>query len=611
MSYVRKRPSEFPEREDRKKRQLPKLPLAKETPKVQAPPTKEELKAQYKADRSTLNLLRLALMPVMKEMKNQYRLFRMSAIADRDIEYLYQENDPGFISSDLTEEQRRLQGLARSYEISKDKHGNPGLLQTETGKFFYNCNTQIIEQRLSNGNYKRPKEFLWDVKSIMKDAKQLGSPENMLKANNMWGMALAEVELIELQNPQLMAQCEAVFVREQRRAELEKEKLAQLGGQVNSLNIHPPAPDSTVVSGPVVLGEMLPRTKPDEPMPDVPTVQQASNNTVLTNGETVPSQLNGSFQPITMISEGISSGTRPQFPPGYTATPSNPTTATQEFHSHPSLSASSSSGQNTSSARNSQNSSGPHLSQYPNTAPSHFHPFTQSTTGATQQDSQQPSQFPDWSHMYPDQHPSDESGLPDTHPNSDPSSKRNTMSDPEALALLGRTDSGSNGVLIPPPTQIQPDGGSFKQPVMSARAMNAAQAQAHGPVTTAPPTTSLPTSMTAQQQPATSNGAIAPSVVAHHSSILELVNPPTPPPPFKCDEDMVSALHTSLAWRTEGLTVEQLEMVDARCMDVVWRRRGQWDRGIVMDEVKRTVEEVLEDVEWQRGLVREVVEMEE
>jgi hypothetical protein len=82
--------------------------------------------------------------------------------------------------------------------------------------------------------------------------------------------------------------------------------------------------------------------------------------------------------------------------------------------------------------------------------------------------------------------------------------------------------------------------------------------------------------------------------------------PPSPrtptPPPLLVDERALAALRARLVDATDGLTVEQLEMVDARCMDAVWRGRGEWDRMVVARAVEEGMREVLEDVEWQRAL---------
>jgi ATPase family AAA domain-containing protein 2 len=560
----------------------------------------------------------------MREIKNQYRLFRQSAIGDRDIEHLYQERTANVITSDLTEEQRREQALQRPYEFDKDKHGNFGIRQTETNKFFYNCNTLVIEQRLSNGHYKRPNEFLWDLKTIMKDAKMLDNPDNLMKANNMYGFAMAEIELMEISNPQLIAQCEAVYIRELERAKLVREK-SKANEATLALNVHAPAPESTVLSGPVQLGELV---QPIPYLPLPPTQQASTNAPVHTNGETVPSHPNGSFQPQAIASEGISSGTRPQFTGGYTITPSNPTT--QDARSQQSALEKLAPGAQVGDYQNSASTttSGQKTSDRNSGGTEPRPAFTQSTTGATQQqpDSLYLSQHPDWMSLYP-QNYSDGSQLPDTYPNSDATgSKRNTMSNPDSIVRVSSNGVGEQELSKPSTTApaiaaIAEDGveDPFHKPKMSAREMQHHNTQ--GAYMTAPPTsqpsgaaeaistaevlTPTPTPTAPAPVPFPSSApAPTPSSAQqpHTSSILSLVNPPTPPPPFHLDDSALTDLHTTLARRTHGLTVEQLEMVDARCMDVVWRLRGAWDREVVMLEVRLAVDEVLEDVAWQAGL---------
>jgi hypothetical protein len=51
-------------------------------------------------------------------------------------------------------------------------------------------------------------------------------------------------------------------------------------------------------------------------------------------------------------------------------------------------------------------------------------------------------------------------------------------------------------------------------------------------------------------------------------------------------------------------------MVDARCMDVVWRRRGMWDRRQMVEEIDEALEEVLQDVSWQAGLTAQLEDLE-
>jgi hypothetical protein len=184
IGMVRKSPKEFPDPAQRKRRKLVDLPVAPTPLPVPVELTQAQIKAQRRKDRQTLNKLKTSIQPIMDQMR-KYRIFVHSAIDDSIIRYLYDETDPKVLSSDLSEEQREQEALFRPYEIDEDEKGVQGLRETATGKFYYNLNTTVIEQRLSNGYYKRPKDFLADVKKLAKDAKTMESQPRTLKANEL------------------------------------------------------------------------------------------------------------------------------------------------------------------------------------------------------------------------------------------------------------------------------------------------------------------------------------------------------------------------------------------------------------------------------------------
>ena len=262
VQYINTSPSDFPDPAERKKRVLESLPLAPvEPPKPPEPPSKEHLKTQKKKDRLTLNYLKLRIQPIMDQIKQKYKKFRTGVIDDSAIRYLFDEEDPSIVTSDLPHD-LRAQAAFRPYEKSKDEHGEPGLLEQASGKFFYNLEIVTIEKRLSNGYYKRPKDFLADIKKMTKDAKAVGDPERLLKANELQANVEVDISTIELESPALIHECEAVYDRErQREAEkVEKAKrLAEAEGRRPEAIISNMPPEnvetSTDTSGAIVLGQ--------------------------------------------------------------------------------------------------------------------------------------------------------------------------------------------------------------------------------------------------------------------------------------------------------------------------------------------------------------------
>ncbi|KAK3943046.1 hypothetical protein QBC46DRAFT_308201 [Diplogelasinospora grovesii] len=177
VTHLRKSPSDFPDPTDRRKRVLENLPVA--PPPAPRQLTKEEIKAQRKADLHHLNLLKMRLQPIMDQIHRKYRKFRQPVIPVQNIAYLFDESDPHFVRPDLTE------GEKRPYEIAKDKEGTDGIREVATGKFFYNLETTTIEERLANGYYARPIDFYKDINRLYLDAKNIGDRDRALKANEL------------------------------------------------------------------------------------------------------------------------------------------------------------------------------------------------------------------------------------------------------------------------------------------------------------------------------------------------------------------------------------------------------------------------------------------
>lgn len=267
--YLSIAPTDFPEPMNRKKRRLELLPPA--PPEAAKPPavmSKQELKAQKKRDRHLLNVLKLRIQPIMDQVRVKFKRFRTGVIEESQIRYLYDEEDPSLVSTDLPHAERNRDEF-RPYEKAKDNHGEPGLREVSTGRFFYNMEIVTIEKRLSNGYYKRPKDFLSDIKKLTKDAKTMGDQERLLKANELQANIEVDIGVIEATEPALVSDLEQVYVREMKREKdmIEKQKRLMGAEEDRRLQIMPPDPHqedqdglgtaTEQSSGPVVLGEPM------------------------------------------------------------------------------------------------------------------------------------------------------------------------------------------------------------------------------------------------------------------------------------------------------------------------------------------------------------------
>ncbi|KAL9061579.1 MAG: hypothetical protein Q9162_000111 [Coniocarpon cinnabarinum] len=276
-------PSALPEAQDRrKKRRLPELEVAP-APAAPVGPSKEDLKAQKKQDMQVLNMLKIHIQPLMDQIRNKYKKFRHPTIDESRIEYLFDEQDPNMLSTDVPEDQRQE---LRPFELRKDPKGIPGLLETATGKFYYNIEIVTIERRLSNGYYKRYKDFLADIKRLAKDARTSGDDEKTLKANELLANVQVDIGLLEQNNPALVASSEAVYQREKQR---EAQQQAQAGRHDNSIPQVPKASSkpsdttATQTTGPITLGEPVPG---HEAVPHYQSPVRPPHSETLTNGDT-------------------------------------------------------------------------------------------------------------------------------------------------------------------------------------------------------------------------------------------------------------------------------------------------------------------------------------
>lgn len=257
---------------NRKKRKLEVLEIA--PPPPPKPPTKEEIKAQKKRDHQMLNLLKIQIQPIMDQIHKKYKKFRTPVIPQSQLQYLYDEMDPNFVRPDISQ--------FRPYELDIDKDGVRGLRETASGKFFYNLETTTIEERLSNGFYARPKDFLADIRSLAKDAKHIGDKERTLRANEL--LSNVEVDIATIEAQPAFADCENVYIRQLQRAKEREEKIKKKAAANLSFG-DPVRPD--VPEGPLRLGEPIPGRAP------IPVVTPNHSSASLSNGTSSEHRQNG------------------------------------------------------------------------------------------------------------------------------------------------------------------------------------------------------------------------------------------------------------------------------------------------------------------------------
>ncbi|KAF7534827.1 hypothetical protein G7054_g5927 [Neopestalotiopsis clavispora] len=193
ISNIRRFPREFPDPATRKRRVLEQLEVAPPPPPKIL--TKEEEKAEWLKYRQLLNYLKVHIQPIMEQINRKYKIFRAAPIPHSHYQYLFDEQDPNYVLPDVAG------AMDRPYVIAKDKDGIQGLRETTTGKFFYNIDVQTIEERLANGFYTKPSEFLRDIRALEKDAKASGDRMRILKASEL--LTNVEVDVSDIEKVRL------------------------------------------------------------------------------------------------------------------------------------------------------------------------------------------------------------------------------------------------------------------------------------------------------------------------------------------------------------------------------------------------------------------------
>lgn len=574
IDYIKKSPTEFPDPEKRKKRVLEVLEIAPPLPpKPQAPLTKEQLKAQKKKDHQTLNLLKIRIQPIMDQMK-KYKRFRTGVVDESQIRYLWEDDDPNIVTSDLPIEQRTT---FRPFEKAMDKNGVPGLREAVSGKFYYNMDIVTIEKRLSNGYYKRSVDFLADVKRIAKDAKQLGDPERLLRANELLSNVEVDIATIEQTEPALVAECEHVYLREIEREKAMAERLKQAAGGPSDYdpaatdNVPHGNTESTLSSGPVRLGESF-----NEGMSRIPaqpaTPTRRSTLSFMTNGSNLndaglqEGTKNGSNGlggddgdgDAYMSNSGNHSGERQTqaITVGKPAQPKPPSS-----HSVSSLQVWRESGVSSLSQK------GFITPMAPGSQPNDYSNEASTTQTTSDKKSSEQStllhhtqsfltgnslkhEFPDLT-AYPDR-VSQEEQLPDTQ---------------------------QGGSSQPSPNQKESQSGNTEDVYSQTSAPNGGHSEIK------------------HQPPVPLFDAVSRRTPHGPSNLQSLLNNDDRSPKLSLDSQYVENLHQQLTQRTSGCSVEQLEQINSALINHIWKTRGEWNRNKVAAGVIDTFNSVLEDMQ--------------
>lgn len=191
IKYIKSKPSDFTDPENRPKRKLEILPLAPPEPEQNTVDTKQ----QKRKDTQTKNKLKIKLSAIMDPIKNRYKKFKKPII---DLTALYHILYP---TPDIA--------LSVPYKKTDDDM----ILEVSTGRRYYNMDLDVVEERLWNGYYCEPKQFLADIKMIHHDSVTSEDRERIVRSSEMVTNAQVYIDEISL-DTQFVDECKAVHKRE-------------------------------------------------------------------------------------------------------------------------------------------------------------------------------------------------------------------------------------------------------------------------------------------------------------------------------------------------------------------------------------------------------------
>lgn len=188
--------------ENRPKRKLKQLKVVDMATKKDPVLAKKLAKQQEYDDTKLKNMLKIKLAGLMDLFKSRYKRFKKPIIEESFLHHLF---EPSI-----------LENPAINYEVAYMKADDPAHLnmikELATGKYFYNMDLDTIEERIWNGYYSEAKQFLKDVRMIVKDSLNSGDRERILKANEMFTNAQFGID--DFNNAEFAKACKELRARE-------------------------------------------------------------------------------------------------------------------------------------------------------------------------------------------------------------------------------------------------------------------------------------------------------------------------------------------------------------------------------------------------------------
>lgn len=262
--------------ENRPKRKLKVLKVVQPT-EVQSDSKSDKklLKQQEYQDTKLKNVLKIKLAGLMDLFKNRYKRFKKPII---DENFLYHLFDPSVLQNPLIP-------YEVAYEKSTDPEHTNMIKEVSTGKYYHNMDLDVIEERLWNGYYSEAKQFLKDIKMIVKDSITSGDRDKILKANEM--LTNAQFGIDDFNTADFAKACREMRAREAAKQEKilkEHKRLEEEFRRKQAENLTDLSSSNVEVNGINENDSVLDLDSPEVPIADDTTEVHVSNGTAKMDG---------------------------------------------------------------------------------------------------------------------------------------------------------------------------------------------------------------------------------------------------------------------------------------------------------------------------------------
>jgi hypothetical protein len=425
--------------------------------------------------------------------------------------------------------------------------------------------TTTIEERLSNGFYARPKDFLFDIKALARDAKNIGDKERTLKANEL--LSNVEVDVATIAGNTGTINWDQLRERQLQRAKAAAEKERKrkaMQSIVNEVQSDIAPGNDSDPDGPVTAGELIPTHTPSRfrlISPPSNGLAAATSSHQLSNGNSHPSRDSD------VQMGGVDDN----------AQPASQATATM----HP-------------------------PSQWPKAELKSLDQSAQATAGTTQL-----SQRSIITTVPPGMSPSALVNDASTTKTSDPSERSSGKWSTQA------TNGFHSENYSPADNSQVPDTQVVGVPVSQATSSDEQWpgSQAHGiarGIIRPGVDSGSPTSSQAQNRSSGASKSQVPSLgnilndspIDESSQSIRNSGSTSSQPQPVVHEGQVEHFHTELTDRTSGCTIEQLEQINRELMDEIWRSRHEWNRMKVLSSLAKVFNDTISDIEDIQGFLQ-------